>query len=511
MSLKKEILKGTAILTIAGFATRLLGLYNRVFLANIIGPVQLGIYQLIFPVFMVCISICCSGIETALSRLVAANAGKGCWGNIRRLVRLAVSLAMGISVLLALLVYIFAEPISTFLIKEPACAPSLRIMAPVIVFTTAHSCILGYFYGMKRTVIPATSQLVEQVIRVGAIYFLFIFLFNGKDADATLAVMGMLAGDAAACIFTLLSYKLHVKLLKREETENIRCQKTETRRRLAGQLLDTAIPLTANRLALTMLQSVEAILIPSMLRLYYMSADKSLEIFGVVNGMAFPFIMFPTTLTNSLATMLLPTVAEAGEKGDYGLIRRAISRSLHYCLLIGIVSMVIFYLYGNAFGMVIFKNELAGQLLTSFAFLCPFMYITTSLGSVLNGLGKTRITLMHNVISLGIRVIFIVTCIPRFGIQGYLWGMLASYLSLAALHFIRIGKICGINFKVWRSIILPGILAALSGMLSLAVYQYMINYMSIMPLLLLAISCIILCGIYGMSLVITGLLKSDGK
>ena len=118
MSLKKEILKGTAILTAAGLVTRFLGLYNRVFLANVIGARQMGIYQLIFPVFMVCISICCSGIETALSRLVAAWSVDGCQGNVRRLVRIAVSVSMGMAAILGLGVYIFAGPVSVWILQD---------------------------------------------------------------------------------------------------------------------------------------------------------------------------------------------------------------------------------------------------------------------------------------------------------------------------------------------------------------------------------------------------------
>lgn len=110
-----------------------------------IGARQMGIYQLIFPVFMVCISICCSGIETALSRLVAAWSVDGCQGNVRRLVRIAVSVSMGMAAILGLGVYIFAGPVSVWILQEPECAACLRIMSPVIVFSTAHSVFSDIF------------------------------------------------------------------------------------------------------------------------------------------------------------------------------------------------------------------------------------------------------------------------------------------------------------------------------------------------------------------------------
>ena len=52
MSVKRELIKGTLILTAAGFVARLLGFFNRVYLANLISNAELGRYQLIFPIFM---------------------------------------------------------------------------------------------------------------------------------------------------------------------------------------------------------------------------------------------------------------------------------------------------------------------------------------------------------------------------------------------------------------------------------------------------------------------------
>lgn len=509
MSLKKQILKGTAILAAAGLITRLLGLYNRVFLANVIGAGQLGIYQLIFPVFMVCNAICCSGIETSLSRLVAAYGSRGCHGNIRRLVRVAVGVSLLAAAVLAFGVFALADPISVYLLKEPQTAACLKVMAPVIVFSTAHSCVLGYFYGLKRTLVPATSQLLEQICRVSAIYILSVTVFTGNKAGAVLAVCGMVAGDGISCIYTMISYKLHVRHLDKSE----RCAvdtgdgKVKPYGYLFRQLMRDAVPLTANRLSLTMLQSLESILIPAMMKLYYDSSDKAMEIYGVVTGMALPFIMFPNTLTNSLASMLLPTVAEAAERRDFALIRRAVSKSLHYCLLIGIMSMGVFLLYGNSLGLAFFKNEMAGQLLTLFAFLCPFMYLSSMLSSVLNGLGKTQLTLLHNVLSVGVRIGFVVILVPKMGISGYLWGLMAGNLLLAGLHIVRIARISGIRFYVVRSLVVPVGAAVLGGFLSLGIYRYMLTAFALPSILVIAAACLVLCGVYGLTLLITGCLN----
>lgn len=501
ISLKTQILRGTVILAGAGVITRVLGLYNRVFLANTIGAGQMGIYQLIFPVFMVCNAICCSGIETALSRLTAAYAGQGKHGNIRRLVKIAVGISMLLACVLAAGVYALAGPISIFILKEPECAGCLKVLAIVIPFSTAHSCILGYFYGMKQTGVPAVSQLIEQICRVSAIYMLSVSVFTGNEAGAVMAVWGMVAGDGISCIYTLVSYKFHVYRLQRHLSE--RHGRTADRRTLFGQLMGDAIPLTVNRLSLTMLQSIESILIPAMLKLYYTASGEAMEIYGVVTGMAMPFISFPLTLTNALASMLLPAVAEAAAKKDYPLVRRAISKSIHYCLLMGILSMSIFILFGNSLGMVFFKDEMAGQFLTIFAFLCPFIYMSGALASVLNGFGKTRLTLLHNVLSVGVRILCVVVLVPRMGISGYFWGMLAGSLLLCGLHTLRIAGICGISFSAVKSLVFPGICAAAGGYVSLAVYRYLLSALAWPQLVVIAIPCLCMTVIYFLGLTVT--------
>ena len=76
-------------------------------------------------------------------------------------------------------------------------------------------------------------------------------------------------------------------------------------------MLVFSVPLTFNRLLMHILQSCESILIPAQLILYGYSQNESISIYGILTGMALPFILFPAALTNSLSIMLLPEVSGA--------------------------------------------------------------------------------------------------------------------------------------------------------------------------------------------------------
>ena len=198
--------------------------------------------------------------------------------------------------------------------------------------------------------------------------------------------------------------------------------------RPAGELLRLSVPLTANRVLLNVLQSVEAVSIPLRLQSHGHTLSESLSIYGVLTGMALPCIMFPSAITNSVSTMLLPTVAEIQATADRGELKKLVQKVIISCFTLGIFCMLGFFILGNWIGTVIFHSPEAGKFILTMSFICPFLYTNTTLTSIINGLGKTTTSFFINTFGLLVRIGSVFFLIPMFGILGYLWGMLASQL-----------------------------------------------------------------------------------
>ena len=193
-SYKKTIFTGTLILTLSGFLARILGFYNRIFLSNLIGAKELGIYQLIFPVYMLCFSLCCHGFETGISNLTSRFFAKGQKRNAHRLVKLGCLLSFFLSIILMFFLFEGADYLSTFVLKEASAAPSLKIAALSLPFVSIKACLHGYYIGLNCSAVPAISQIVEQITRVGSIYCLSVTIFI-LGADARIAAWGMVLGE----------------------------------------------------------------------------------------------------------------------------------------------------------------------------------------------------------------------------------------------------------------------------------------------------------------------------
>lgn len=430
---RHPLIIGTFILTATGVVSRLIGFFYRIYLSRLFGEEGMGLYQLLSPVLSLSFSLTAAGYQTAISKLVAEQSAKTKQPSLRPLAAgLAVTLPL--SLLCNLVLYALAAPIASGLLQEPRTAPMLRILSFSIPLSSVHSCINGCFYGIKKAGLPAGSQLLEQLTRVGCVWFVSgLCLSRGLQPTVSVAVLGLTVGE----FFSMSMALCAIFPCRRRKYSGLR-HPGSLRGSSCGSLLESllamALPLTANRIVLNLLQSIEAVSIPSRLRLYGYDGVTALSVYGVLTGMAMPFIFFPNALTGSVAVMLLPMISESYALGDMASVKKLTVKTVKYCGLLGFLCMLVFVLSGRFLGTSVFHSPLAGYFISTLGFICPFLYLDTTLSSILQGLGLAGHIFVMNVCCLVLRLLFVFLAIPRFGITGYLWGILASQLTLGLLY-----------------------------------------------------------------------------
>lgn len=433
MSRKRTILKGTLILTITGFLTRLMGFFYRIFLSHTIGEEGIGLYQLVFPVYALGFTFTSAGIELALSRSVSKYLALNNKKRASEMLYTGIILSLSASVIFTLILQRYASFIANNFLHNTDTLDLLFILSYIFPFASIHSCIAGYYLGKKETKLPASSQLFEQIFRIGSVIFIYYlskiypFKFN-----ITFAVVGLLIGELASCLFCIKSMTgsiLPTSFPSISAKNLIFCSK---------ELLVLASPVTASRMLLNILQSIEAVSIPLSLQLYGMSKIDALSTYGVFSGMALPCILFPSALTNAVSTMLLPTVAEMKTINDQRSLNKIVQKTVTSCTFMGILCCLSFLLLGNAAGKLLFNSTLAGKFILTLAWMCPFLYTNNTLISIINGLGKTWTSFTLNALSLGVRIFCVFYIIPSYGIYGYLVGLLFSqiFMFISCLLFL---------------------------------------------------------------------------
>lgn len=435
------LVTGTLILTATGFVSRFIGFFYRIFLSRLFGAEGMGIYQLISPVLALSFSVTVAGMQTAISKYVAGETVSKNYRSSAMHLFTGFVIAMAVSILCTVGIYCYADEIALYLLMEARTAPLLRIISLSIPLATVHSCINGYFYGIRKTSVPAICQLSEQIIRVGSVYIIYYFcLKHNMTPTISFAVVGLVIGESASTIVSLIAIRAHFLHVVPAGYGSLLRADITAYTGIAKKLLTLAIPLSLNRIIINFLQSIEAIFIPNRLMSYGYDNATALGIYGVLTGMALPLILFPNAITNSICVLLLPIVSEADAAENIGTIKKAVHKSIRYGFLLGVIFTVFFLCFGKFLGNMLYQSTLAGSFIIVLSFLCPLMYIASTLGSILNGLGKTNLTFIYSMASLLVRLGFVFIGIPLWGIHGYLWGLLVSQAVQTILCMFAVRK-----------------------------------------------------------------------
>lgn len=429
---KHPLVFGTLILSCTSVLSRIIGFFYRIYTSRIFGAEAMGLLSLTGPIGAMVFAITGAGMQTAISKCVSGVID-GNRSKRRRFLLYGLFTAVSLSVICTYIVYTYADLLAVRFLGERQTASLLRILALSFPLNAAHACINGYFLGKRDTALPAVSQLAEQLVRVSVVYICCSsFLATGDEPSITFTAWGMFFGEAAALLVCLCS----LYLSSRKNHHGLRhiANAKDNSRQILASLLKMSVPLSCNRLAVNFLMSIESIRIPMMLQLYGLSASDALSTYGILTGMALPVLFFPNAFTGALSSMLLPAVSEAHSKKDFERIRTITINAAFFVVFAGLLFGILFFMFSDLLGTVLFKEPLAGVYIRALCLLCPFMYVNGIFTGILQGLGQAMSIFFINVTGLCIRLGSVFFLIPTYGIKGYLIGLLVSQLYSSAMY-----------------------------------------------------------------------------
>lgn len=323
------------------------------------------------------------------------------------------------------------------LLKEPRTEELLRLMSYAFIPAAIHSCFNGYYYGKKNSIVPSLCQIVEQLARVfGTLLIYKVLISQMLPFEPIHAVWGLVISELAGLLVNTTAYVGAKTSQNCTRTAGFEELKTYLQAAIKALGL-MAIPLTLNHVLMTLSHSLENLLIPQQLVAFGYSSDEALSHFGILTGMALSVIFFPSAITNSLSVLLLPRISETKAKGDMRVVLDTIKGAVCCGVALGSLCTFVFLLSADWFGTYIFDNTLAGFYIRILSILCPFMYTSSLLSSIVNGLGHASLTLACNLSGCLVRILAIWFFVPVYGMYAYIISMIvASVLVTIELIFV---------------------------------------------------------------------------
>ncbi|CAB1129152.1 Stage V sporulation protein B [Candidatus Hydrogenisulfobacillus filiaventi] len=421
MSTRRSLWRSTVTLTAAAVLSRAFGLVYRMLLARFLGARGLGVFQMVFPLYVSVVTLAAAGIPVALAQLIAERPGQE-----RVLVAGGRRLLAWTSVPIFLALVLTAVPIAAHLYHDARFAPLMLALSPSVLLVSAGALLRGYFVGRQEMAVPAGAQVAEQAGRVAVLAALLALGDRGRGRFGPAPLIAALlipAGDAISLAWLYRGFR-------RQPPQGPAGDVREAVRRLWR----LSLPIAASRLSGALIGLAEAILIPARLQAGGMSEAAAVAFFGQLTGTVLPLIFFPTALAISLSTALVPAVADASGRHDPARLGREAEQALAATAFLSFPLTIVLAVLGPAFDTLLFAAHVSRPIFTALAVGGLFLYFDITISGILRGLGRTGIPMRNDLLASLVELGLIAVLGARPG-QGPLMvaGAVALGFALSAL------------------------------------------------------------------------------
>ena len=429
---------------------RTVGVSFNVYVSNKAGAEAMGLYSLLSGIYGFAVTFATSGINLATMRLVAGALGKNDKSQVTAAMKRCILYCLFFSFIATAFLLFGAKQIGTRIIGDSRTVLPLKILSFTLIPISLSSAFNGYFTAVRRVYKNAVIQICEQFIKIFSISVLLSLLLpRGIEfACAALALGGGVA-EVSSFFISLITFMLDKGKSTEKSTMNGKYKS------LTPELLKTALPIALSAYVRSGLISIEHMLIPIGLEKHGLNKSSALSLYGVIQSMVLPIILFPSALISSFAGLLVPELTECAVKENTRQIRYICERSIQLALIFSLGTAGIMICFSKELGCVIYPKESTSMYIKMIAPLIPIMYIDTTVDNMLKGLGEQFYSMIVNIADSMLSVFLVWILIPRFGIYGYIITIYISELINASFSIVRLMKKSGFKPHLLKWVIKP--------------------------------------------------------
>ncbi len=436
---KQNILRSTAALTLSGIIAKTIDFIFRAYYSRRLGGEGIGIFSLVFSVHGIMLTIATGGLGVAVSKIVSEQYTSRRFGDIKKTMQIALTSVFVLSTAVIIITFMFSHSIASVFLKEPRCNLSIRFLSPSILFMGLSYCIKGYFYASRRVFAPASSEFLEQVVKITSIKFLLDKMLPlGVEHGCEAVFLGLSIGEFSSCLYLFIIYSFD-------------------RRRLTGKaqakgilrsIVKVALPVMTTSIAGSFLRMQEEVLIVSQLRRFGLTQAEALSRHGSIHGMVMPLIIFPLTLLSSCFTLLIPEISRARAMTSSARLKTLVARIYRFTAFFGFMVSAVVFAFSESLAKLVYNAPDIAPHLRALCFLAPFMFMDSASCGMLNGMGKQGSLLCYSISDSLLRIALIFIFIPQFGINALIGIIVISNIFTFRHTVKKVLKESSIHFEV---------------------------------------------------------------
>ncbi|MBQ6494000.1 MAG: oligosaccharide flippase family protein [Erysipelotrichaceae bacterium] len=460
--MKQSLLIGALTSSFGIFVSKLLGLLYYSPLSAIAGEANMAFYSIVYTYYDLLLQISQAGIPFAIAALVAKYYAKQDYRSVLLVRKLGTSIVMALSFVTGLVFLVAAEPLARQSLGLTAPAEdvqNLKIMFDILIVAVLIvpllSSVRGYVQGLKRLDLYASSQVLEQFVRVFSIIFfafLFVRILNFKSIWAIfVAIAAASIGALVAYIFTGIMAKDDMNRVE-ELSKNQEVRHKVSEKEIIKEIITLGIPY----LIISFLGTAGPLInttffMDTMTKSFgagiYEEAKLSA---GILQANIAKISNIPSVLAIGFGSGMVPYLSESLEKRDNRQITRQINQILDTVTYILVPMTFIFIFFARDIYYIMYGNsnlDLGTRLFAVSNIQIFLGTIAPIFSSIMMSLKLRKDAIITLIVSFVIKFVSFFPLVSRFGAYGMIYSSGLYYLSQIIMYFFCLRKNFGINIK----------------------------------------------------------------
>lgn len=428
---KNNLFSGALILSIGGVFAKIFSAIYRIVLTRILGGEGIGLYQLVFPLYSLCVVIATAGLPMAISKVISRYKN-----NQSQIVKKCLLTTSLIALALGFVLVAVSKPLAT-LQGSTEIWVCYVVLAPTIILISASSVLRGYFQGVGYFTPSTVSNIIEQFAKLTFGLTMCVVLVK---ISLFASIVGAMVAIAISELFSLTTLLIYLK--KNPPTNN------ETHEELpVKEIFKDVWPITLTNVILPITGFVDSLLVVNLLAINF-SRQMSIFMYGVESGAVGSLISLPTIFSFAIASVLLPSLTANGH--IYNKTHK-LALGLKIVLIITLPCVICFLLIPDKLITILYANRLSGygveglnlayRLLAISGLGVVFLAINQLYSSCLQAIDKRFTTIRNLIIAVVVKYVIQLTFMPSAMINIYALaiGNTACYVTAMVLNHIEIG------------------------------------------------------------------------
>ena len=232
---------GAAILAVGILVVKLIGMFYKIPLVNIIGAQGNSDFSNAYNIYAVLLTISTAGLPVAVSKLVSEANALNRQNQVRSIFRTSMVLFLALGLLSFLLMYFRADWLAEMM-HDTKAAAGIKALAPAVVCVGCLAAFRGYTQGHQDMVPTSVSQIIEAMCKLVVGLALAWWLIKAGQPDyiaAAGAITGVTVGTVVALTYMMIRYTL-----RRSREQRRADDRPDSMGGIMADILRIAVPIT---------------------------------------------------------------------------------------------------------------------------------------------------------------------------------------------------------------------------------------------------------------------------